>query len=302
MADMDPMATGLYLVEPSRRFLIPRGDAPNFCDVLYELCRAQAVDVCISTVDAELAPLAAQRKRFLDAGIRLPMADHTVLALCRDKSQLIKRVAAHGVATPESIVWDEKATWTRFPAFAKPNRGSGSRGLHHLESVTDLNLLPRTGEYIVQELLPGAEYSVDVYAQPVEETGVEVIAAVIRERMKTDSGIAVTARTLHIPELQIEARRVVESLGLAYVSNVQFKRAVDGTPKFLEVNPRFPGTLPLTAAAGIDIPQLLLKNLVGERLPNTLLPYSETMIVRYWTEHEVAPSEYESLSKKLERD
>ena len=40
-------------------------------------------------------------------------------------------------------------------------------------------------------------------------------------------------------------------------ANVQFKRAADGVFKLLEVNPRFPGTLPLTGAAGIDMPKLL---------------------------------------------
>ncbi len=295
MSDMDPMASGLYLVPESRRFLLPRGDAANFCDKLYALCVSEKIEVCISTVDAELAPLAAESERFRDAGVELPMASRDVLELCRDKSKLVEQVALHGVATPESVIWDEYAVWTQFPAFAKPNCGSGSRGLHHINTPQDLDRLPRTGEYVVQEFLPGAEYSVDVYSQPTIGGGVEVIAAVIRERMKTDSGIAVTARTLHLPDLQRAACRVVESLNLPYVSNVQFKRAVDGTFKFLEVNPRFPGTLPLTTMAGVDMPKLMMRNLRGEKLPSALLDYRETMVVRYWTECEVDPNDYIAL-------
>ena len=35
MADMDPLASGLYLVPEAQRLIIPRGDDPRLLDVLY---------------------------------------------------------------------------------------------------------------------------------------------------------------------------------------------------------------------------------------------------------------------------
>lgn len=299
MADMDARASGLYLVPAAQRFLVPRGDAPHFADDLLALCQAHGIDACISTVDAELAGVAARRSDFAAIGVQLVMADAAALALCRDKSKLIPAVAALGVPVPAGGVWQGAQglrQWDAFPAFAKPCKGSGSAGLMTINNAADLAQVPTDGSYLLQELLPHEEYSVDVYAQPEPAGGVTVIAAVVRERMKTDSGIAVTARTRHLPDLQALAAQVVHGLGLPYVSNVQFKRDARGAYKFLEVNPRFPGSLPLTAMAGIDIPQLMLHNLLGQQHPAALMPYAQVMMVRYWTEHAVDPLVYDALA------
>ena len=89
--------------------------------------------------------------------------------------------------------------------------------------------------------------------------------------------------------------QVVRAIGLRYVANVQFKRAADGVFKLLEVNPRFPGTLPLTIEAGVDIPKLMVEEAAGKALPDGLMPFKEIMVVRYWTEHYFDPKEWEAL-------
>lgn len=301
MVDIDPMASGLYLVPPAQRGLVPPGADAGFVDALLARCRQWGIELCILTVDAELAVSAARRDEFTAMGVVLPHASAAVLRLCRDKDALIARVAELGVAVPRSVCWTADAQWLEFPAFAKPNHGAGSRGLMLLEDAAALARVPRDGSYLVQEYLSGAEYSVDVFSVPVDDAParVQVVAAVIRERMKTDSGIAVTARTLHLPDLQRAACQVVEGLPVPYVSNVQFRRASDGTFKFLEVNPRFPGTLPLTAMAGVDIPKLLVESLSGRRFAGGLLPYDERMVVRYWQEHAVDGREYDAMVAAL---
>jgi carbamoyl-phosphate synthase large subunit len=182
---------------------------------------------------------------------------------------------------------------TSFPRFVKPRLGAGSRGAEKITRREDLDALPQDGSILVQEYLPGEEYSVDVY---VRGDG-RVIAAVPRERMKTDSGIAVTARTVDVPEVIEAARRVAEEIGVRYVANVQFKRAADGIFKLLEVNPRFPGTLPLTIAAGVDMPKLMVDEVAGRKLPDGLMPFKEIMVVRYWTEHYCDPQEWRNLCR-----
>ena len=60
--------------------------------------------------------------------------------------------------------------------------------------------------------------------------------------------------------------------------------------KPLEINPRLPDTLPLTVAAGIDMPKRAAEELVGRRLPDGLMPFKELMVVRFWTEHYFDPA------------
>jgi carbamoyl-phosphate synthase large subunit len=72
--DIDPFAAGLYLVDPTRRSILPRGDDPRFADQLLERCRRETVNVVIPTVDTELLPLARRRAEFAEAGTTLVLA------------------------------------------------------------------------------------------------------------------------------------------------------------------------------------------------------------------------------------
>ena len=294
MADMDPCAAGLYLVAEDRRLLVPRGDAPELVPALLAACRARKIDLMLPTVDAEFVPLALARADFEALGVALPISPLDCLRVCRDKHELLARVKGI-VPVPdyEPLTPEAAARVTSFPRFVKPRLGAGSRGAEKITRREDLDALPQDGSILVQEYLPGEEYSVDVY---VRGDG-RVIAAVPRERMKTDSGIAVTARTVDVPEVIEAARRVAEEVGVRYVANVQFKRAADGIFKLLEVNPRFPGTLPLTTAAGVDMPKLLVDDVAGKKLPDGPLPFKEIMVVRYWTEHYVDPQEWVKLCR-----
>jgi carbamoyl-phosphate synthase large subunit len=294
MADMDPCAAGLYLVAEDRRLLVPRGDAPELVPALLAACRARKIDLMLPTVDAEFVPLAQARADFEALGVALPISPLDCLRVCRDKHELLARVKGI-VPVPEyePLTPEAAARVTSFPRFVKPRLGAGSRGAEKITRREDLDALPQDGSILVQEYLPGEEYSVDVY---VRGDG-RVIAAVPRERMKTDSGIAVTARTVDVPEVIEAARRVAEEIGVRYVANVQFKRAADGIFKLLEVNPRFPGTLPLTTAAGVDMPKLLVDDVAGKKLPDGPLPFKEIMVVRYWTEHYVDPQEWVKLCR-----
>jgi carbamoyl-phosphate synthase large subunit len=292
MADMDPRATGLYLVPSDRRIIVPRGDDRNFVPTVRDVCRTRAIDLVIPTVDAELVPLALASREFAAINVKLALSPLESLRLCRDKHALLTALAPV-VPVPESELLTDTlcAGPISFPRFAKPRCGAGSSGVATVRRRSDLDALPRDGSFLLQEFLPGEEYSVDVYVRGDGRT----IAAVPRERMKTDSGIAVAARTVHSPALIDAAIRAAERAGVRYVANVQFKRGADGAYKLLEINPRFPGTLPLTVGAGVDLPALLIAELSGQSLPEKLATFKEIMVVRYWSERFVDPQEWRQL-------
>jgi carbamoyl-phosphate synthase large subunit len=280
MVDIDPCAAGLYLVPAERRALIPRGDAAEFVDALLERCRSWHVDVVVPTVDAELLPVARRRDDFVASGTRVLVAEVSTLEACLDKWSLLQ--ACQGkVPVPESALLDpslvaEELPW---PLVGKPRHGSGSRGIRMLEGPDDLRALPNDGSYVVQELLPGEEFSVDVLAY----LDGRVAAAVPRSRLKVDSGIAVAGRTVDDPDLIALATEVARVVGLSTVANVQFRRDPEGVAKLLEVNARFPGTMPLTVASGVDMPVLALDDLLGRPVPERV-PFRPLAMVRHWSE------------------
>jgi carbamoyl-phosphate synthase large subunit len=279
-ADMDPWAAGLYLVPPSARTLIPPGAAPDFTDAVLARCRALGVHVVVPTVDAELRPLARARALFAAEGIGLLLAPGPALDVTLDKLALAGRCA--GVVTvPKTELFGpavDPAAWT-YPVIVKPRTGSGSRGVLPVGSAAELAALERSSALIVQEFLPGEEYSIDVLA----DAGGQVIASVPRLRARVDSGVSVGGRTVRDEELSSFGRAVAEATGITYVANVQCKRDPAGRPALLEVNPRMPGTLGLTIASGVDMPRLALAALRGLPLP-AVTGFRECAVVRFLDE------------------
>jgi carbamoyl-phosphate synthase large subunit len=280
-ADVDPYAAGLYLVDEDRRLIIPRGDADSYAGFVIEVCERFEIAVLIPTVDSELIPLAEARAAFAAIGTELVLASVKTLRMCLDKWALHRRCEG-AVRVPHSLLVDADfdPSLPELPVIVKPRVGSGSRGIRLVEDRDELERLERDGTLLVQENLPGPEYSLDTLAR----SDGKVIAVVPRERLKVDSGIAVTGRTVHDEALQEIGRQVAERIGLTSVANVQVKGAEDGEPALLEVNPRFPGTMPLTVASGVNMPKLCVDDALGSPLPEQMLTFKDLAMVRCFEE------------------
>ncbi|AYF97957.1 ATP-grasp domain-containing protein [Protaetiibacter intestinalis] len=284
-ADMDGWASGIYLVPAGQRRLVEPGRSEAFIPGLKTLIADDGIDVVISTVDVELQALAERRDELAPAVLAAPSAD--TLATALDKLALAERVAPHArvprtvLAGPDALDVD----W-EFPVFAKPRSGAGSRGIRVVPDRAALEALPLDENLIVQDLLPGEEYSVDVIA----DADGRVVAAVPRTRTRVDSGVAIAGRTVIDPELEETAAAVARAIGLVGVANVQLRRDREGRAALLEVNPRFPGALPLTIAAGVDIPSLVVDLFTGRPLPERL-DFRELATVRFLEDVILDPAE-----------
>lgn len=277
--DIDRCAVGLYLVSDGNRSIVPRGEEASFIDHIMELCRRWRIDVVIPTVDTELLPMAHARLRFEDLGVAIVAGPAAALSTCLDKWQLASAVEST-VPCPITHLIDlqfDAAHFPAYPAVAKPRQGSGSRGVQIIDRPEQLAVVPKDSSFIVQEFLPGEELSVDVY---VDGTG-QPLGAVPRTRWKVDSGVAVAGRTVRNEEAMKLALDTVAAVGLTGPANVQCRRDRDGRLALLEVNPRFPGSLPLTIAAGFDIPALALREAQGIHI-EPLGAFREIAVVRHW--------------------
>jgi carbamoyl-phosphate synthase large subunit len=290
-ADMDPWAAGLYLVPPDARTLVPAGSDPGFADAALARCVAMSVDVLIPTCDAELLPLGRARAGFREAGVELLLAPDQALDVCLDKLALVERCAGRvPVPRTERLDQADPGLWT-YPVMVKPRRGSGSRGISMVGSAQELAEMQASADYLVQEYLPGTEYSIDVLA---DVTG-HVVASVPRVRERVDSGVSVAGRTLHDAELERLGADMAVVTGLTYVANVQFRRDASGRPALLEVNPRFPGTMPLTVASGVDMPLMALDALRGKPLP-AQAGFRDVAMVRYLDERFIELGEVQEVA------
>ena len=272
--DMDGWASGLYLVPAERRRILKPGLSPDFVDDIRRICADDAIDVVISTVDVELPPLAAHRG---ELGAVLAAPSEATLAVTLDKWELAQRCAPLlRVPVTRLLNADGMALRWHFPVIVKPRRGAGSRGVRIVADRAALTALDPDEALIIQEFLPGDEFSVDVLA----DSNGGVVAAVPRTRTRVDSGVSIAGQTVPDEGLESTAAAVARAIGLRGVANVQLRRDSEGTPALLEVTPRFPGALPLTIAAGVDMPSLVLDLAVGVDIPSTI-EFAEIANVRY---------------------
>lgn len=286
-ADMDGWAAALYLVPAERRRLVPPGLRADFVDEVRRICREDRVDVLFSTVDVELLPLALRRDELAADGTVLAAPSTATLGTALDKHALAVACAPHTrVPTTTLLDAEGKARAWDFPVIVKPRRGAGSRGIHLVPDREALEALPDDAAQLIQEHLPGDEYSVDVLAG----ADGEVVAAVPRSRARVDSGVSIAGRTIRDAGLEGTAAAVARAIGLVGVANVQLRRDTAGTPALLEVNARFPGAMPLTVAAGVDMPSLALDLALGLPLPATV-EFREVANVRFLEDLFLAPDE-----------
>jgi carbamoyl-phosphate synthase large subunit len=284
-ADTDPVASGLYLVPAERRVVLPRGDAPEFAETVRGVCRRLGIDVLVPTVDTELLALVRLRKAFAAEGTTVLAAPEATLVACQDKAELARVCAADGELPTTRVLLDD--THVPLGSIVKARSLSGPRGVRLVTRPQDLLGVPRDGSHVVQEYLPGEELSVDVY---VRSDGV-VVSAVPRTRDRVDCGVAVAGRTVADEQCVEVATNVARAIGLRGIANVQLRRRADGSPVLLQVNPRLPGSLVLTAAAGANLAALALAEALGGRVPRHV-PFREVAMVRFLAETVVEVDDY----------
>jgi carbamoyl-phosphate synthase large subunit len=304
--DTRAAAAGLRLADEAA-VVPPRQAAEDLVTALLAVCRRYGVRVLypLSTEDQEF--YAERVATFAAAGVAVATSAVPALRVANDKAALLERCAAAGVPCPEWLrVGDlgeleagaRKLGWPAQPFVLKLDRGTGAQGVKIVDAGQDpyARLFDRDNLRVwyedvlaglrglvalppmhLAEYLPGQEYSVDVLCWRGRAD-----AVVVRERLATLYGLATHAVVVDHPEAAATAARVVELLGLSYVVNVQLRCDAAGTPRLLEVNPRIPGTIGLTVAAGVNMPYLALKRALGEPLDPVPPAVVGTELVRYW--------------------
>lgn len=263
---------------------VPPAATGELAPALLDLCRREGVRVLFPVVDAEVRAVARARDDFARAGVLACTGDAWAVEVCGDKLATAEHLRDAGFTAPRTwrgAAVDPGRLDARFPLVVKPADGVSSA---HVRVVADegelraaLRAVPNP---VVQEHLEGPEFTVDV----LSGWDGRALAAVPRERLEVKAGISVKGRTFAHPALERLARGVADALGLRGPCNVQGRLGPAG-PAFFEVNPRFSAGLPLTVAAGLNSPRLLVEAALGAEIPPARLAWrAGVSMVRYWQE------------------
>ncbi|HEY2386213.1 MAG TPA: ATP-grasp domain-containing protein [Candidatus Binatia bacterium] len=264
--------------------LVPHAADPTFVPHLMDLCVTHGVQYVFPIIDEELPVWAAARDRFAAAGVTVFANPVQCVELANDKLSTASHCLAHGIPHPRCYDSAEARalSFEAFPLFAKPRFGRGSVGAKRIENPGELNdFLRRHPDGLVQELLAGVELTVDVL---VSAEG-ELLAAVPKERLEVKAGMATKSITRPGAEVLPLVRKVVADFGIRGAANVQLM-GTGGRWSLIEVNPKFAASLPLTVAAGVNLPLHLLELARAEFAHPTPLPFTQDLLMlRRWEEH-----------------
>ncbi len=239
--------------DPSRpvlgdqHYLLPALDEPDFAAKMRAFCAEHRVDILFPTMDSVAAAVAGWQEPMVIA----PSPEIATLVL--SKSRTYDALRGH-VDLPRAFDPGSMS----FPAFAKPDVGSGSRGATEIADETARAAAIEAG-LLVQELLPGDEFTVDC----VGDRDGNLLAASVRVRTALAGGIARSTRCIRHTELEAAAARIAAVLPIAGPWFAQFREDRDGVPRLMEVNARVGGSSGATRLAGVNIPLLAVLSFTG---------------------------------------
>ncbi len=242
--------------------LVPPARRVEYLPTLKDIVRKHHIGLIIPVTDLDLRSLARHREDFTELGCTVMIGSEATITLCRDKAQTNALIGKAGLATIRTITLAEFLQKPFYPCFVKPISGSASIGSAIIRS--DKQLRADIGTYgelmIVQEYVPGQEYTVDVY----RSRDGQVRSVVPRQRLLVRSGEVEKGVTVKDAELIRTATLLGQKLGDIWgVFCCQCRRSGNGPVRYFEINPRFGGGAPLAIAAGANLPLYLLQEVLG---------------------------------------
>ncbi len=272
--DSDPLSPGLFLADASA--VLPPVADPQFFDRALELIAREQVSLILPTSGFDTFIYSQRKTELRQRGVIAIVSDYDVVETCRDKAKFHRRV--HGrFPLPETALDGTEAV--SFPCFVKPVRGKGSRGAALCRNADELaRHLQESSGVLVQEYLPGEEYSIDV----LSDLDGKPLVAVPRARLLVRDGISMRGRVFHDRYIEEACLDLARFLGLAGATCMQMKRAADGNLKFIEVNPRMGGSTIFATLAGVNFAQLQVEIAMGR--PVEIPAFRDLTVLRYHEE------------------
>jgi len=250
---------------------------------LSEIVRRHKVGLLVPLTDLDLRSLARQQERLAELGCTVMIGSERTVSLCRDKSRLNSVLRRAGLATIKTVGLKEFYRHPFYPCFVKPMRGSAGvgSGVCHDERELRAHLATYGEGMMIQEFVPGQEFTIDVY----RSRDGQVRCVVPRQRLIVRSGEVEKGVTRKDPVLIESAMKLAEALdGIWGVFCCQCRRTGDGSPRFFEVNPRFGGGAPLSIAAGADLPLYLLQEVLGMPITARVGEFTDKLLMLRYDE------------------
>jgi predicted ATP-grasp superfamily ATP-dependent carboligase len=236
-----------------------------FVDAIATAVRSHHYDVVFGADDIEVLALSAQRE---EVPCVVPYADHDRVLLALDKLELTRAARRAGLASPDTRPADDEALAALSgPAMVKARLhwepgGTGAQryveaawcedphaAAREAAAMTAVGVRPLLQAPVAGELM-ALTAVVDRQSTPVALAQQRSTRLSLRRTSTRAETVVLDTR------LAAAAGRFLKDLRWFGLANLQFLRPPDGEPQLIDFNPRFYGSLALTVAAGVNLPDL----------------------------------------------
>lgn len=283
--DCSNLAPAVY--DADAFYLVPRITAPDYLDVILDICKKEQITGVFSLIDPELSLLAKERDRFLAVGTTPIISDYDLVETCFDKFRMYELLQKMQIPTGKCYV--EKEAFYQavergeisYPVFVKPVKGSASIHINKVNSAKEIEVLfDLYDDLMIQEFMDGQEYGADVYLDMISGKCTDIF---IKKKIKMRAGETDKSVSVKDGKLFELIRKFAEDCGFRGMIDIDIFEIGDAY-YISEVNPRFGGGYPHAYACGVNMPKAVITNLAGQENEVRIGNYAENICMMKYNE------------------
>ena len=286
------VVTSNLMCKHSRFFKKIYADIQPNDESLFGLLEREPFDVLIPVSDMTV-PFVSKNKDYMEKqfGVKCAVPNYEHVSQVEDKHRFMAFCDAHDVPHPKTKVLtantlDEVASFVGFPALIKPDYSVGARGITRVDSLTELKekfpaVSSKFGACTLQELIENKEYyyNVMLYRDKEGRFFGHTILKIVRMYpiAAGSSSCCITVENDSVLEICKDCLNKLDWEGMADFDVLQ--RPDNGEYKIIEINPRVPASLRAAAISGINFPEIIVLDAMGQQLPQ--YEYAPDKVLRY---------------------
>lgn len=304
--DGNPNIENRFFLDQFYPVPLAKTEPEHYISCMLELCRKEDVQYILAGSDEEAYELSKYKTQFSDNGVECIVEQTETIELIRNKWKVLDVLAQQDIVVPK--VYDlgkpfslkqiaEELGYPDHKFIIKPKEGRGSRGfmivdaqinrfqylnesrgsgLGNMDAVNEkLNAMDSTQSLMAMEYLPGEMYDVDCLAKEGSPI------CVLPRKREWDDPYSPSNQGCRIEknaEMINTIETVCRALQINYIVDMDCGTGYDGKPKIFEINPRMSGSIASSLAAGINLPAVLIRRLLGMPIPNLTFESGGRMI------------------------
>jgi carbamoyl-phosphate synthase large subunit len=299
----DALDPGLFLTEYcDAGYLIPYPSSgeKTYRKRLAHVLEEESIDVLIPCLDAELVMMERLRPWLTEHGVHMVLPSAEQIAM-RNKDRLTELSELAGLQCPRiktlthAAFFDrcEEDGW-RYPLVVKGLYYGARIVSNAREGIAAFHAIAAEWGYpvLVQHFVRGEEVNLAALG---DGKGGLYGPVMMKKRALTDKGKAWAGVSIDDPRLLKASKSLVNALKWIGPLEVEAMRDAEGELHLIEINPRFPAWIYLSAHAGTNLPAALVDHALGIAPPPAPEPRPGIFFIRYPLEHIVPLSDYESV-------